>query len=505
MDNSRFSVTMATPRKQRRNSDNVQESSTAATKLRRRSKIIIVFLLLAGTIQILYISSNLQVHFNVRKSLPWSSVREEASDGNDFGMLDAWPGKVADIDDDERVAEKMIAKLQKKRLDYGMNFTCRALLTWKIEDLMLTFKTGKIQRFSQRHIIEDQEYHEMTLDCIKFRKEGGYYSKPRSRLEAEFPIAYSILMYKSVQQVEQLLRTIYMPQNSYCIHVDAKSPQETIKAMKYIAGCFDNVFVSSKLETVSHCTYSVLQAELNCMSDLLKRRRSWKYYINLCGQDFPLKTNLEIVKTLQSLNGQNDIHSVKNPHQGRQIYEYTMKRGDIFRKLPLRFKNPAPGNLTIYKGEFHVTMTRDFVDFAIKDNRAKALQQWLSDTVCPDEHYFSTLDRIEDAPGGYRFDTKEDVTREKLWRKRSNSGEIECYGVYVRDICIFTVRDLPRIVHQPQLFANKFHIDFDALAIDCLEEILRDRTENPTNIDLSFAANMQHVKWKKSLINKWLS
>ena len=33
---------------------------------------------------------------------------------------------------------------------------------------------------------------------------------------------YSMLIFKSVGQVERLLRAIYRPQNIYCIHVDIK-------------------------------------------------------------------------------------------------------------------------------------------------------------------------------------------------------------------------------------------------------------------------------------------
>ena len=36
----------------------------------------------------------------------------------------------------------------------------------------------------------------------------------------------------------------------------------------------------------------------------------WKYVINLCGQDFPLKTNLDIVRLLKSFHGYNNMETV---------------------------------------------------------------------------------------------------------------------------------------------------------------------------------------------------
>ena len=53
-----------------------------------------------------------------------------------------------------------------------------------------------------------------------------------------------------------------------------------------------------------------LQAEINCMQDSLAEGQSWKYYINLVGEVFPLKTNLEMVKILKIYKGANDIEGL---------------------------------------------------------------------------------------------------------------------------------------------------------------------------------------------------
>ena len=37
------------------------------------------------------------------------------------------------------------------------------------------------------------------------------------------------------------------------------------------------------------------------------RYTDWKYHINLAGQEFPLKTNLELVRILKAFNGSNLI------------------------------------------------------------------------------------------------------------------------------------------------------------------------------------------------------
>ena len=47
----------------------------------------------------------------------------------------------------------------------------------------------------------------------------------------------------------------------------------------------------------------------------------WNYFINLCGQDFPLKTVTEIGAYLKGLGNYNSIESVRLPPNKRQRYQ----------------------------------------------------------------------------------------------------------------------------------------------------------------------------------------
>jgi hypothetical protein len=147
--------------------------------------------------------------------------------------------------------------------------------------------------------------------CERFRESSGYFTSPLSEKEARFPLAYSVVVYKEIVQFERLLRAIYMPQNYYCVHVDKNSSPEFHEAMRKIVRCFPNVFIASKLESVGWGEFSVLQAELNCMNDIL-RYSNWRYFINLTGQEFPLVTNRELVESFTALNNTNMIDSDVN-------------------------------------------------------------------------------------------------------------------------------------------------------------------------------------------------
>ncbi|XP_060607647.1 beta-1,3-galactosyl-O-glycosyl-glycoprotein beta-1,6-N-acetylglucosaminyltransferase-like [Ruditapes philippinarum] len=158
-------------------------------------------------------------------------------------------------------------------------------------------------------IMTPQNYMESTRNCSSFITDRGYITHHLTAEERNFPIAFSILMYKDVDQVERLLRTIYRPQNIYCIHVDSKTDDALYRAIQNISHCFDNVFVLNKRVNVTWGEMSVLEPELLCMKELLTRNKRWKYFINLTGQEFPLKTNYELVKILQAYNGSNDVES----------------------------------------------------------------------------------------------------------------------------------------------------------------------------------------------------
>ncbi|KAH3816230.1 hypothetical protein DPMN_117743 [Dreissena polymorpha] len=157
-----------------------------------------------------------------------------------------------------------------------------------------------------RQYLQPSAYQQLAQNCSSFILHRGYITIPMSEMEREFPVAFSILMYKDIEMFERLLRAIYRPQNLYCIHVDAKASDDIFNAVVAITKCFGNVFMASQRIRVKWGKLSVLTPELVCMEDLLHRSSKWKYFINLTGQEFPLKSNFELVKILTAFNGSND-------------------------------------------------------------------------------------------------------------------------------------------------------------------------------------------------------
>ena len=168
-------------------------------------------------------------------------------------------------------------------------------------------KAQHLQVTQPRELIPDEHYLHLTEDCDEFITRRGYVMSSLTAEEEAYPLAYSIVVYKDIEQVERLLRVLYRPQNFYCFHVDLSSPVAVHAAVAAIARCFPNVFVASRLVDVEWGTFSVLEAEFACMKDLLMKSGKWKYFINLTGQEWPLKTNWELVQVLKAVNGANLI------------------------------------------------------------------------------------------------------------------------------------------------------------------------------------------------------
>ncbi|XP_071951435.1 N-acetyllactosaminide beta-1,6-N-acetylglucosaminyl-transferase-like isoform X2 [Antedon mediterranea] len=342
---------------------------------------------------------------------------------------------------------------------------------------------------------DDADVLNWVTECNEYKTKSMYPNMPLSEEEANFPIAYIITTHKDSAQLERLLRAIFHSQNVYCIHLDAKSPQTFHSAVNKLAGCFDNVFVASKLESVQYAGYTRLLADINCMSDLLRRPEPWHYVMNLCAQDFPLKTNLEIVRQLKMYNGHNDINGILPPSYIKPRTQYkhrTTIKGKLVRTS--KKKTNPPHGLTIYFGNAYYAATHRFVNFVINNQLATDLLKWSNDTYSPDEHYWVTLQRANGTPGGYPKSTWHENVRFMKWADIPRHPK--CKGKYVRALCVFGVGYMPYLTRQPHLFANKFYYSFDPVTLQCLEELLDYRTGYPETVHVFKTFPVTDLVWQ---------
>ncbi|XP_074800994.1 N-acetyllactosaminide beta-1,6-N-acetylglucosaminyl-transferase-like isoform X3 [Natator depressus] len=237
-----------------------------------------------------------------------------------------------------------------------------------------------------------------SVACSEYLVHNHYITSPLSAEEAAFPLAYIITLHKEFDTFERLFRAIYMPQNVYCVHVDEKAAAQFKKDVETFLNCFPNAFLASKNEPVIYAGISRLQADLNCMKDLLESGVRWKYLLNMCGQDFPLKTNKEIVRHLKGYKGKNLTPGVLPPahviSRTKYIHKEHIGTDSSYMKKTNELKQSPPHNLTIYFGSAYIAVTKPFVEFILNNQRAIDLLKWSKDTYSPDEHFWVTLNRI---------------------------------------------------------------------------------------------------------------
>nr|XP_004662491.2 beta-1,3-galactosyl-O-glycosyl-glycoprotein beta-1,6-N-acetylglucosaminyltransferase 3 [Jaculus jaculus]XP_045016879.1 beta-1,3-galactosyl-O-glycosyl-glycoprotein beta-1,6-N-acetylglucosaminyltransferase 3 [Jaculus jaculus] len=337
----------------------------------------------------------------------------------------------------------------------------------------------------KRQPFTDDHYLAMTANCELFRTQRKFIQFPLSREEADFPIAYSMVVHEKIESFERLLRALYAPQNIYCVHVDHKSPESFAKAVRAIASCFPNVFVASKLVTVVYASWSRVQADLNCMEDLLRSPVPWKYFLNTCGTDFPIKTNAEMVQALKLLKGRSSMESEVPTAYKRNRWRYRyVVGGALTLSVTGQEKTPPPHNVTMFTGNAYIVASRDFIQHSLNHPKSQQLIEWAKDTYSPDEHLWATLQRASWMPGSlpshHKFDTSDMMSIARLVKWQNHEGDIShgapyspCSGIHQRAVCIFGSGDLHWILQNHHLLANKFDPKVDDNALQCLEEYLR--------------------------------
>ncbi|KAJ8002417.1 hypothetical protein DPEC_G00158670 [Dallia pectoralis] len=346
------------------------------------------------------------------------------------------------------------------------------------EQLSILLKTKK-----RRQLLTEEFYQNVTQDCQSYITNRGFITSSLSLKENEFPIAFSMVVHEKIEMFERLLRALYTPENVYCVHVDQKTSENFKNAVSSIVSCFPNVFLASKMESVVYASWSRVQADLNCMEDLLKSPVQWRYLLNTCGTDFPIKTNTEMVQSLKLLNGKNSMESETTNDYKKRRWQYHHNVTDTVVWTDVK-KSPPPISTPMFSGNAYFVVSRAFVHHVMESQEIRTFLEWEKDTYSPDEHIWATLQRIPSVPGSnppnikYEQSDMNSIARLVKWSYhagdvRSGAPYPHCSGDYRRAVCVYGAGDLQWLLKHHHLLANKFDPEVDDVAIRCLESYLR--------------------------------
>ncbi|XP_078252753.1 beta-1,3-galactosyl-O-glycosyl-glycoprotein beta-1,6-N-acetylglucosaminyltransferase 4 [Rhinoraja longicauda] len=352
-------------------------------------------------------------------------------------------------------------------------------------------EVGKTLEIRKGNIVdlEDEDVELMTSNCTRYLYQRGYHNIEASQEEQDYPLAFSLVVHREAIMVERLLKMTYQPQNIYCIHYDQKSSKSFKAALHNLARCMQNVFIATKIELVHYTQISRLRADLNCLSDLLKSSVRWKYVINLCGQDLPLRSNVELVSELKKLKWSNMLESVKPSAVKAQrfMFRHTSQTSpagnkDTLIKTDVK-KEPAPHGIEMFTGSAYFVLNHDFARYIDNSTVAKDFLAWSEDTYSPDEHFWASMVRVPGVPGGLPSSGAEvtdlqSKTRLVKWEYLEGSVYPPCTGTHIRSVCVFGSAELRWLLEKGHWFANKFDPKVDPVLIKCLELKIMERQRN---------------------------
>lgn len=279
-----------------------------------------------------------------------------------------------------------------------------------------------------------------------------------SNTTARLPkIAYFILVHRLPQQFKKLFEAIYDTDNIYLIHLDKKAGAETNNEVRSFLAGYANVHILER-SNVAWGGYSMVQAELNGMKHLLSINADWDFFINLSGQDFPLRTQDEI-RTF--LSKHRDSSFIKIANQAEERPDTLNRIENYFTETNLSLSNALHKRaymkgVTAYIGGQWMILNRECCEFICYSDEVKRFEDYYANTLIPDESFFQTVLMNTSFSGMLINNDKRSI----IWIP---DGSIKLRPK------TFTLADLPFLLATDDLFARKFDSEHDISIINALQ------------------------------------
>jgi len=281
-------------------------------------------------------------------------------------------------------------------------------------------------------------------------------------------LAYFILVHHKPAQLRRLMRAIWRPQHVYVIHVDRRASAECRRAAGELAQA-----ANVALLPASRCYWggwSLVRTELRAMRRLMAMGE-WSYYINLSGQDYPLRTQEEIAGELERLPYRDWVDFERSMEPERAT-ELARREQVLAVELPWRekprliywsppWRAPLLKGATRYLGSQWKLVTHEGCDFLTTPKNTRRFRAAYWGTHVPDESFFQTVLLNSE--------------RRALVAGR-NWHFVDWYTGPAHPR-VLDMSDLPRLEASDAFFARKFDDTFDDRVLAALEERLRLRDE----------------------------
>lgn len=264
-------------------------------------------------------------------------------------------------------------------------------------------------------------------------------------------LAYFILQHHQGRQFEWLFRAIYNSDDVFAIHVDKKASDENNRYVTSLAEGCANVHLLPR-HSIVWGGWSIDAVTLRAMKLLLEQDETWNYFVNLSGQDYPIRPIDEIRCVLAGNPDLNHVqaYSIRSRPRCEQAHLCRRMRWQCFEVGGRLIRTPIPKAMprtlrVEWKGSGWYLLSRAFCEWIAKSEFTHECIVALRNMYIPDEFLIQTLAMN----GPFRDTVTFDNRREILWNGGAHPETL-------------TMHHLERLESSTAFFARKFDEAVDA-------------------------------------------
>ncbi|KAK6732060.1 hypothetical protein RB195_016436 [Necator americanus] len=350
--------------------------------------------------------------------------------------------------------------------------------------------------------------HDFDMTCAALRKR---IFPPKRLRPLKFGIAFARIVYESYEFIEDELRSSYHQQNVFCYSIDIKASELFNSRIKMLEKCFPNVVVTTVSFDINSSGRFMNHAYYECLK-LLVDFQGWGYVLLMQNYDVMIKTVYETVAILNTLEGANDVHIRPcEDYRWDHSAKWDARSLKLYRNETLATPKQLNATLTMARGAVHASLSRAAVEWMVNTvDLTVLLDQLNTGKHGIDEVLIPTLQvsEIFDMPGRFTAECVKKghvigfITRIEIWaydKLTSMCGSKK----FRHAVCIYGIEDLSWLSRHPKIIANKMMSNFDYSIVDCMHELIFNRTHlGQVNdaLNLTIYEKQPYVRYHKNRI-----
>ncbi len=229
--------------------------------------------------------------------------------------------------------------------------------------------------------------------------------------------------------------------------------------------------------------YSMVDVELMGIKELLNISAEWDFFINLSGQDYPLRSQVFIQDFLSQNEGTDFIQILdqvkERPDTMNRVENYFIETDNGFSGTP--YKRLYLPDVTPYIGGQWMILSRECCEFICCSGEVEKLKSFYQNTLIPDEGFFQTVIMNTSYSGTIVNDDKRAIIwipdgiiklPQKTFTANDTKSLIASGSIKLRPK-VFMANDTEFLLASDALFARKFDETVDSTIFDILESKLQ--------------------------------